>query len=138
MQPGEAEDIAGFTVTFAGVAPRRGPNYSETVAGFEVHRGGEVIDAFESSKRLYDVQRMTTTEAGIITFYWGDLYVAIGDESDAGLTVRLWFNPLVPLIWFGAVTMALGGLLSLSDRRLRIGAPRRARPAAPADAGAPA
>ena len=130
MQPGDVHEIAGFEVRFEGVAPRRGPNYAETVASFEVTKDGEPVDRFESSKRLYDVQRMTTTEAGIITFYWGDLYIAIGDESVEGLTVRHWFNPLVPLIWFGAIIMALGGLLSLTDRRLRIGVPRRSRASA--------
>ena len=45
--------------------------------------------------------------------------------------MRLYFNPLVRLIWIGAVVMALGGALSLSDRRLRVGAPRRARRAVP-------
>ena len=138
MQPGDTQEIAGYTVTFEGVAPRRGPNYSETVAGFRVARRGRPVDSFESSKRSYDVQRMTTTEAGIITSYTGDLYVAIGDEGPGGLTVRLWYNPLVPLIWFGAIIMALGGLISLSDRRLRIGAPRRARRDDTAREGAPA
>ncbi len=126
MQPGDTQEVAGFTVSYQGLAPRRGPNYSETSAKFTVHRGGTLIDTFQSSKRFYDVQKMGTTEAGIITFYTGDLYVAIGDESADGLTVRLWYNPLVPLIWFGSIIMALGGLLSLADRRLRIGAPRKA------------
>jgi cytochrome c-type biogenesis protein CcmF len=138
MQPGDTQEIAGYTVTFDGVAPRRGPNYSEIVAGFRVARHGRPFDSFESSKRAYDVQQMTTTEAGIITFYTGDLYVAIGDEGPAGLTVRLWYNPLVPLIWFGSIIMTLGGLISLSDRRLRIGAPRRAHREDSAEQGAPA
>jgi cytochrome c-type biogenesis protein CcmF len=126
MEPGDQSVIADFTVTYNGLVPRRGPNYDETVAIFEVVREGKLIGAFESSKRFYDVQRMTTTEAGIISFFFGDLYVAIGDDGPRGLTVRLWFNPLVPFIWFGASIMALGGLLSLTDRRLRVGAPRRA------------
>ena len=55
-------------------------------------------------------------------------------------TALLWLGPpavllggvlaLVLLIWFGAVVMVLGGALSLSDRRLRVGAPKPARKAA--------
>ena len=138
MQPGDAQEVAGFTVTYEGMAPRRGPNYSETSAQFTVRQNGVLVESFESSKRFYNVQRMGTTEAGILTFFTGDLYVAIGDESSDGLTVRLWFNPLVVLIWFGSIIMALGGLISLSDRRLRVGAPRKARMRASTGENAPA
>jgi len=81
------------------------------------------------SKRTFTAPQQTTTEAGIYVGWRGDLYVVIGDEQTAGgWVVRLYFNPLVRLIWLGAVLMAFGGLLSLSDRRLRIGVPhRRAR-----------
>jgi cytochrome c-type biogenesis protein CcmF len=66
----------------------------------------------------------------------GDLYVVLGDElSGGGYAMRIYFNPLVRLIWLGALAMAIGGVFSLSDRRLRIGVPRRARRAAAAAAG---
>ncbi len=72
--------------------------------------------------------RQTTTEAAIHVSWRGDLYVVLGDDlADGGLVVRVYFNPLVRLIWLGALVMTLGGVLSLSDRRLRVGAPRRAR-----------
>ena len=88
------------------------------------------------AKRLYDAPRQPTTEAAIHVALAGDLYVVLGDElkDGAGWVVRLYFNPLVRLIWIGAILMALGGALSLSDRRLRIGAPRRARRTVPTPA----
>jgi len=55
------------------------------------------------------------------------LYIAIGDEADDGRIVRIWVKPLVPLIWLGAIIMSIGGLFSLSDRRLRVGVPKSAR-----------
>ena len=66
----------------------------------------------------------------------GNLYVSVGDESAAGVVVRLWDHPLIVWIWLGGFTMALGGLVSLSDRRVRVGAPRRAIAAAPAPVAA--
>jgi cytochrome c-type biogenesis protein CcmF len=55
----------------------------------------------------------------------GQLYLSLGDtNSDGSIAIRLYYKPLVMLIWLGAVIMMLGGALSLSDRRLRIGAPR--------------
>src|SRR5262249_35449691 len=110
-----------------GVTPRRGPNYDEQVGVFEVTRAGAPVAELWPAKRLYDAPRQPPTEAAIHVAWRGDLYGAVGDAlNEGGHVVRLCFNPLARLIWIGAFVMALGGVLSLSDRRLRIGAPRRA------------
>jgi cytochrome c-type biogenesis protein CcmF len=129
MKPGETTEIAGFELAFRGAAPARGPNYQEQVGILAVSRGGSPVTELAPAKRLYDAPRQATTEAAIHVGLGGDLYAVLGDEiSDGGgWVVRLYFNPLVRLIWIGAVVMALGGALSLSDRRLRVGAPRPAR-----------
>jgi cytochrome c-type biogenesis protein CcmF len=136
MQPGDSTEIAGYRLAFRGVAPAQGPNYREQVGVLAVTRGGTVVTELNPAKRLYDAPRQATTEAGIHAAWSGDLYAVLGDEmkDGSGWVVRLYFNPLVRLIWLGAIVMALGGALSLSDRRLRIGAPRRARRAAAAPA----
>ena len=129
MKPGDRTEIAGYELTFRGVAPAQGPNYQEQVGLFAVTRGGAAVTELSPSKRIYDAPRQATTEAAIHVALAGDLYVVLGDElkDGSGCVVRLYFNPLVRLIWLGALVMALGGALSLSDRRLRVGAPRRAR-----------
>jgi cytochrome c-type biogenesis protein CcmF len=128
MRPGEQATIAGYDIVFRGVAPRKGPNYQEQVGVFTVTRAGAPVTELLPSKRQYDAPPQSTTQAGIHATWRGDLYVVVGDElKDGGYSVRIYFNPLVRLIWLGAVIMALGGALSLSDRRLRIGAPRRVR-----------
>ena len=74
---------------------------------------------------------MSTTEAALLTRGASQLYLSLGDfGSDGTVAVRLYHKPLVLLIWFGAVVMVLGGALSLSDRRLRVGAPKPARKSA--------
>ena len=80
-----------------------------------------------SAKRFFPVRKMQTTEAGIRTFMFSQLYVSLGDPVKDGVVVRVWWKPLVTLIWLGAVVMMAGGGMSLLDRRLRIGAPARAR-----------
>ena len=128
MQPGDSARIAGYELAFRGAAPAQGPNYQDQVGILTVTRGGTPVTELHPAKRTYDAPRQTTTEAAIHVSWRGDLYAVLGDELTAGgFVVRLYFNPLVRLIWLGALVMALGGLLSLSDRRLRIGAPRRAR-----------
>ncbi|MDP2622014.1 MAG: heme lyase CcmF/NrfE family subunit [Hyphomicrobiales bacterium] len=132
LKPGESVEIAGRTVTFEGVSPRQGPNYTAMVGGFTARSGDRVVAELESMKRNFTNPPQQTTEAGIRSFITGDLYVVLGDPApDGAFTVRIYDNPLVTLIWFGSVAMMLGGALSLTDRRLRVGAPRRARTPAP-------
>jgi cytochrome c-type biogenesis protein CcmF len=127
LASGQAVDLAGYELKFDGVAPRQGPNYRERVGVFKVTRDGQPVTELTPSKREFTVERNTTTEAGIHVSWRGDLYVVLGDQlKDGGYSVRVYFNPLVRLIWLGAVVMFVGGAVSLSDRRLRVGAPKRA------------
>jgi cytochrome c-type biogenesis protein CcmF len=105
----------------------------------EVTRGTTHIAELQPSKRLFDTPRQATTEAGIHASWSGDLYLVLGDElTDGGFVVRAYFNPLVRFIWLGAIVMAVGGILSLLDRRLRVGAPRRSARARTVAAPSPA
>jgi cytochrome c-type biogenesis protein CcmF len=128
MKPGESASIAGYELTFKGVAPGDGPNYREVIGVMSVTRGGQPVVDVTPSKRQYSAPPQATSEAGIHVALLGDLYVVLGDEAGEGAwAVRLYFNPLVRLIWLGSIIMFIGGALSLSDRRLRVGAPRRSR-----------
>jgi cytochrome c-type biogenesis protein CcmF len=128
MRPGEATEIAGYRLVFRGAAPHKGPNYTEQTGLFDVTRGGAPVTELAPAKRLYDAPPQPTTEAGIHASWRGDLYAVLGDpQQDGGVAVRLYFHPLVRFIWLGALIMFLGGAVSLSDRRLRVGAPTRAR-----------
>jgi cytochrome c-type biogenesis protein CcmF len=103
---------------------------------FDVSRGGSAVTRLEPARRIYDMPPEPTTEAGIHAAWRGDLYVVLGDKQNAGgYAIRIYFNPLVRFIWLGAVAMFIAGAVSLSDRRLRVGAPGRARriAAAPAE-----
>jgi cytochrome c-type biogenesis protein CcmF len=137
MAPGDSVEMAGYEFAFRGVRQLKGPNYNIDRGEFVVTRGGVPVTRLFPEKRFYTVQKMLTTEAAIHTTWIADLYVAIDEsraaagEGDGSWSIRIYYNPLVPWIWLGAVIMMLGGLVSLSDRRLRIGAPRRAKSQAP-------
>jgi cytochrome c-type biogenesis protein CcmF len=107
---------------------RDGSNYRETAAHFTVRKGGAVIGVMEPSKRIFPSREgMSTTEAALMTRGASQLYLSLGENnSDGSIAVRLYHKPLVLLIWIGLIAMAIGGALSLSDRRLRIGAPKPA------------
>jgi len=127
MKPHDTVALRSYELTFDGLASRQGPNYRELDARFTVREGGVVIGVMEPSKRSFPSRGMSTTEAALMTRGVSQLYLSLGDVNDDGsIAIRLYHKPLVLLIWLGAVVMVLGGGLSLSDRRLRIGAPRPA------------
>ena len=129
MQPGDTADIAGYTVKFDGVRPYVGDNYRDIVGHFVISRNGRIIAEVDPAKRVYIASGMPTTEAGITTVFPSQVYVSLGDPLDAGgFSVNLYHKPLVILIWLGALIMTIGAVVSLTDRRLRVGAPKRAAP----------
>jgi cytochrome c-type biogenesis protein CcmF len=132
LKPGEATRLAGYEWRLERIRDVQGPNWSSRRATVTVLDGERVVTVLEPEKRFFPVGRMNTTEAAIHTNALRDLYAVLGDERDGGGVLRLHHNPLAPWIWFGAVIMALGGGLSLSDRRIRISAPSRKAAAATA------
>ncbi len=128
MRPGDNVTAGGRTIVLDDLYQRDGPNYGETVVRFTVREAGSVVAVMEPTKRQFAARQTETTEAAIATFGASQLYVSLGDIApDKAVVVRIYWKPLVTFIWLGAVVMALGGILSLSDRRLRVGAPRPAR-----------
>jgi cytochrome c-type biogenesis protein CcmF len=128
MRPGQTTDIAGYTVRFSGVADNvRGPNYTATQGLFFAEKDGETLAVMRPEHRLYDNPPEPKANVAIRTNFVSDLYLVLGEADEhGGHVVHLFHNPLVPWIFFGALVMVLGGLVSLSDRRWRIGAPRQA------------
>ena len=133
MKPGASVSLRSYDLTYDGMVTRQGPNYRELVAKFTVAVGGKVIGVMQPSKRTFPSRQTSTTEAALMTRGVSQLYLSLGDPNDDGsIAVRLYHKPLVLLIWLGAVVMFLGGAMSLSDRRLRIGAPKPAKSTKPA------
>ena len=131
MRPGDSVTVAGYDFAFHGVTQVEGPNYAAERGRFEVTRGGRAVAGLFPEKRVYPVSGTPTTEAAIPHHLAFRSLRVLGDaDGEGGWSTRIYHNPLVPWIWLGAVTMALGGALSLSDRRHRVGAPRRVREAA--------
>ncbi|MER8845274.1 MULTISPECIES: heme lyase CcmF/NrfE family subunit [Mesorhizobium] len=139
MHAGETVEISGRMVRFVGLYPAQGPNYNEDRGRFElIGVSGSPVSEVSSAKRFYPVRQMTTTESGIKTIGLSQLYISLGDEGkDGSVVVRLWWKPLVTLIWGGGLVMMAGAAMSLMDRRLRVGAPSRRRKQAVAPAGLP-
>jgi len=127
MAPGDSAELAGFTFRLDAVRDAPGPNFTARSATITVLRDGRVTHVMEPSRRWFPVGRQNTTEVSIRTNLLYDLYAVIGEE-EAGTgraVIRLHYNLLAPWLWLGAAVMALGGGLSLADRRARVSAPNR-------------
>ena len=135
MEIGDSAIISGFTVTLDNVEELRGPNYLTTMADIKLSRNGSFLANLHPERRYYPVAEMPTTEAGIDSGLWRDVYVVVGDaQPEGGYAVRTFIKPLANWIWTGAIIMALGGLLSLFDRRYRVGSVAIRRDTKEADA----
>ncbi|MBS0574100.1 MAG: heme lyase CcmF/NrfE family subunit [Proteobacteria bacterium] len=128
VRPGETFPVGRYEVTLEGVEKGQGPNYVTQMATMRVRRGGAEIALMHPEKRFYPVAGMPTTEAAIHNGVFDDVYLVLGDpQGDGRWAVRSYVKPFANWIWAGALMMAAGGGLSLSDRRLRLGAGARAR-----------
>jgi len=120
MAPGDTYALGGYVFTFQGVVDYRGPNYVANQGTVQVLRNGQPVATLKPSKRVYNVQRMPMTEAGIDAGLFRDLFVALGDPLDGGAwAVRLYHKPFVRWIWLGALIMGVGGIIAAGDRRYR-------------------
>ena len=131
LHKGARERVGPYEIVLDSIGERGGPNYRETVTTMTVHSRGDAIATIEPARRQFLARQTTTTEAGMATLDFGQIYVSIADPTpDGGVPARLYWKPLVTLIWLGGCAMSLGGAVSLADRRLRFGVPARARSAA--------
>ncbi|RWR07943.1 heme lyase CcmF/NrfE family subunit [Paenirhodobacter populi] len=132
LHAGEGFDMAGYHISLDAVQERPGPNYTATTATMTVRRGDRLVAVMHPEKRFYPVQGTPTTEAAIRNGLREDIYLVLGDpQANGGWAVRSYIKPFASWLWAGAGLMALGGALSLSDRRYRIAAGARRPRAAP-------
>jgi cytochrome c-type biogenesis protein CcmF len=128
MKPDDVAKVAGYELKLDGLTQRQGPNFREMIAQFTVNLDGQQLSVMTPSKRSFTTRGSSTTEAALLTRGASQLYISLGDTTAEGaIAVRIYHKPMVLLIWWGPVLMAFGGMLSLSDRRLRVGAPKPAK-----------
>ena len=130
---GESFEHNGYTITLTDVRREQGPNYVSSMGYVDIHRDGVLVAQLRPEKRIYPAAGMPTTEAAIDYGFTRDIYLALGDPQDGGgWALRTYVKPFANWLWGGAIIMALGGFMSLSDRRYRVAAGARKAPAAAA------
>ncbi|WP_108395783.1 heme lyase CcmF/NrfE family subunit [Devosia submarina] len=127
LNPGETAVLAGYTIAFDSFEQVPGPNYISDQGHFTITAPNGRTRQTMADRRTYVASGMPTTEAAIETYGFSQLYLQLGEPLEDTHVVRVWHKPYITLIWLGAVLMSLAGLLSLTDRKLRIGVPQKAR-----------
>ncbi len=122
---GDRFAVGEYEFLFHGVEKTNGPNYSVDQGHITAFKNDVKVAELFPEKRFYHVQGMPTTEAAIDQSLTRDLYIALGDQQDGGWAVRTYIKPYANWLWIGAIVMALGGMLSLTDRRYRVAATGR-------------
>ncbi|QKE65686.1 heme lyase CcmF/NrfE family subunit [Aquipseudomonas campi] len=130
LAPGESLELGGYRFVFEGAQHHEGPNFTSDKGTIRVLEDGEEVALLHPEKRLYTVQNMPMTEAGIDAGFTRDLYVALGEPlEDGAWAVRVHIKPYVRWIWFGGLMMGFGGLLAAFDPRYRVKVKTRVRDA---------
>ena len=128
LKPGQSVQAIGYKLTLEKIEPSVAhENYTSTRATLRFDEGGKTVLILHPERRFFALQQTVTTEAAITTTFLRDIYATLGEQRGDQWIVRVQWRPLVAFIWIGALTMAFGGMVSLSDRRFRLGAPVRAR-----------
>jgi cytochrome c-type biogenesis protein CcmF len=120
LQPGQSVELKGYKFDLKGMKEVEGPNYRAVESEVVITREGREVATLHPQKRVYRVQTMPMTEAGIEVDWNRDLFVAMGEDLGNGTwSVRVQYKPMVRFIWLGALVMALGGFIAITDRRYR-------------------
>jgi cytochrome c-type biogenesis protein CcmF len=128
LTPGDSIQVGHYEFEMRELRDVKGPNYSAIEAVVDISRDGEFVATVRPQKRQYLVQKSWMTEAGIHAAWNRDLFVALGDQLGNGAwSVRVQYKPMIRFIWFGAIIMALGGLIAVSDRRYRLKASKTSK-----------
>ncbi len=133
---GDRYAVGGYEFQLNAVNRSQGKNYKADIGDVTAYKNGRVVAQLAPEKRFYPVQRMPTTEAAIDTTLTRDLYVVLGDrQEDGSWAMRTYIKPFTVWMWIGVLVMAIGGILSMSDRRYRVAstARRKAPDAVPAE-----
>ncbi|KKB84671.1 cytochrome C biogenesis protein CcmF [Devosia limi DSM 17137] len=126
LNPGESAELSGYIIAFDSFGQVPGPNYVADEGHFTITAPGGDTRQLVAERRTYVASGMPTTEAAIETYGFSQIYLQLGEPLDTTHVIRVWHKPYITLIWLGAVLMAAAGAFSLTDRRQRIGVPRRA------------
>ena len=127
---GEKVVINSIELKFLNINNVEGPNWIAERGEFEVVRLGKKKEFLYPERRFYPASKINTSEPAIMSNAFFDLYIVLGESlnNDESYSLRVYYSPFINWIWFGIMCMVLGGLLSVSDRKHRLGYSMKLKP----------
>ncbi len=123
MQAGDHLTIPPYDFKLLGFREINGPNYHGVEAGISVSQQNQIIALLKPQQRFYPVQQVNVSKTAISITPFRDLYVALGEPlADNSWSLRIYDKPMVRWIWWGALLMILGGIVTIVERRKRLSA----------------
>ena len=120
---GEKIIVKDIELTFKGIKKVEGPNWNADRGEFEIIKSSGAKYLLYPERRFYPASEVNTSEPAIMSGIFSDLYVVLGEslQEEDSFAFRIYYSPFISWIWFGIMLMAMGGILSLSDRKHRLG-----------------
>jgi len=119
-KPGDEIVVNKWKLQFEAIEPVAGPNWTALEGRMTAQYGDGVLHEIEPQNRMFAAAQTQTSEAALLTRWNGQLYVVLGEgDSEGRWQVRVWWKPFAPLIWYGGILIALGGLLAMIGRLRR-------------------
>ncbi|MCH2495450.1 MAG: heme lyase CcmF/NrfE family subunit [Erythrobacter sp.] len=117
LEEGGRTSVGPWSIELQGVEPIAGPNWTAMQARIAARYDGGKANVLTPQARNFWAPPQQTTESALLTRWNGQLYAVVGDRTpDGRWQLRLWWKPFVPLIWYGGLLVALGGVLALIGR----------------------
>lgn len=120
LSPGQTVGLGRYEFLFEGTEHLSGPNFEAERATFQVIRDGSFVRELHPEKRVYTASRTPSTEMAIDAGFTRDLFITLGEERDSGAwSMSLYIKPFVRWVWLGAILMAMGAIVAVTDKRYR-------------------
>ena len=131
LQRGESMEIGKFNLTVESAFQEEHPNFSLGGVVFAVEKDGKPMGTMRPARGFYHKAgqgEQDTIESSIRHFGLNDLYIALGPlpenvpahlESGGIVSVQVYHNPLVNVVWLGVAVMMIGGFVAMCEKHAK-------------------
>ncbi len=113
LKPGQDMNIGGYRLTYFGNIDTKNTGKESIAAQLQLWHGEQLLGYIYPGRTYYaNYGNQPASQISITTVGLTDVYVYLDDwDGPAQATIRVFINPLVPLVWYGGALMIIGGII---------------------------